>query len=118
MTPTTFLVCVTRDSAVALGVVTIAATWLAGPRVGLGVLAGGALAVGNLWWLASRIVSRTSGAGVAGWALTTVLRLAATGAAVLLVLATGLAHPVGLVLGLTILPFALIARGLATAREA
>jgi hypothetical protein len=45
------------------------------------------------------------------------LRLAAVTGVVGVVFASGVAHPVGVVAGLTVLPCALIARGLRSARE-
>jgi hypothetical protein len=105
------------DAAVALGVVALVVTVLGGAPAGIGVLAGGALGLGNLWWLARRAVA-ASETPVSRWSLGAVLRLAAVGGAVAVVLGTGAGHPLGVVVGLTVLPCVLIARGLAAAREA
>ena len=105
------------DAAVSLGVVALVVAALGGVPAGVGVLAGGALGLGNLWWLARRAVA-ASDIRVSLWSLGTVLRLAAIGGAVAVVLGTGAAHPLGVVVGLTVLPFVLIARGLASASEA
>jgi hypothetical protein len=119
MTATTFLTRVTIDGAVALSVLAALAAWLAGPSHGLGVLAGGVLALGNLWWIGRRTASLlAANAPGAPGPLGAVTRLAVMGAAVAVVLATGLAHPIGVVVGLTVLPFTVIARGLAAARQA
>jgi hypothetical protein len=55
---------------------------------------------------------------VSNWSLGSVLRLGGVAGAVAIVLTSGFAHPVGVVAGLTVLPFVLVARGLASAREA
>jgi hypothetical protein len=118
MTATTFLTRVTIDGAVVLSVLTVLAAWLAGPTHGGGVLAGGVLALGNFWWIGRRTVSllATDASGTRG-PLGAIARLAVMGVAVAIVLATGLAHPIGVVIGLTVLPLTVIARGLAAARQ-
>jgi hypothetical protein len=119
MTATTFVTRVTIDAGVGLAILACLAGWLAGPSVGIGVVAGGALALGNLWWLAGRVLAASVATpGAARWSVGAVIRLAVTGAALAIVLGTSLAHPLGIVAGLTVLPFALIARGLALGREA
>ena len=105
------------DAAVALGVVTLVVATLGGAPAGLGVLAGGGLALVNLWWLARRAVA-ASETSISLWSLGAVVRLAGVGGAVAVVLGTGVAHPLGVVVGLTVLPCVLIGRGLAVAREA
>ena len=82
----------TVDAAAVLGAIALGAAWVAGPGAGVGVLAGGAIAVGNLWWLSLRAVA--------------------------VVFASGLVHPLAVVAGLTVLPVVVIVRGLAVAREA
>ena len=119
MMATGFLRRVTLETAVAVALVALVAVWLAGARAGFGVVAGGALVVGNLWWLA----------GVAGsaarantrrsrWALAAAARLAVIAVACAVVFVSDLAHPVAVVIGLTVLPCALIVQGLRAAREA
>src|SRR5688572_7152545 len=107
MTPTGFLARVALESAVAVGVLAVGAAWLAGSSAGIGVLAGGGLAVANVWWLGRRAAALTTG-GIARWSLGAILRLAVVGLAVAIVLTSGVAHPVGVVVGLTVLPFALV----------
>src|SRR5881396_211836 len=86
---------VTAESAVIVVVLAVVAATLGGARVGLGVLAGGALAIASFWRLAGDAASVSS---------TTVL------------LVLDWAHPVALVFGLTILPCDLVAQGLRLAR--
>jgi hypothetical protein len=138
MTPSGFLRRVTADAAGLLAALAVVSSWIGGGQVGLGVLAGGALSVGNLWWLSRRVIRMAdleerpgapralpSVGGVWGVRLAAphqssigiALRLVAVTAIVAVVLASGLGHPVGVVAGLTVLPCALIARGLRSARE-
>jgi hypothetical protein len=51
------------------------------------------------------------------WVVTASLRMLAVTGAFGALLATGVIHPVALVIGVTALPCALVARGLYTARE-
>jgi hypothetical protein len=135
MTPSGFLRRVTVDAAGLLAALALVSSWIAGVDVGVGVLAGGALSVGNLWWLSRRVIrgadveecpgypgALPSVGGVWGARLAaphpgSLLRLAAVTGVVGVVFASGVAHPVGVVAGLTVLPCALIARGLRSARE-
>ena len=117
MTAIAFVKRASVETAVVLSALAVAASLIFGPAVGVGVVAGGALALVNLWWLARRVVAATE-APVSNWSLGSVLRLGGVAGAVAIVLTSGFAHPVGLVAGLTVLPFVLVARGLAAAREA
>lgn len=107
----------TIETAVMAGVLAVVAAGIGGPSAATGVLAGGALAVANLWWLSGKVVAASAGAST-GWPLGAMVRLAATGVAIAVVLGTGLAHPVAVVAGLSVLPCVLVVRGLAGAREA
>jgi hypothetical protein len=97
----------------------LAAAGVAGGIGGLtaatGVAAGGAVALVNFHWLA-RGARRALGAGRGGWfALAGVgLRYPGAFVALALVVATGWAHPLGVVAGLAILPPVLILQGLRT----
>ena len=104
------------ETAVVLSVLAGTAGFLFGPSAGLGILAGGSLALAILWSLARRAVAATE-APAPRWSLGAVLRLGGVAAAVALVLASGSAHPVAIVAGLTVLPIVLVARGLAAARS-
>ena len=110
-----FLRTVTLGTLVAVSLVALVAAWLAGASAGFGVVAGGAVVLGNFWWLAG-----VAGAAVRNrqtrWALGAMIRLTVIGAACALVLVSGLAHPVAVVIGLTVLPFTLIVQGLRVAR--
>lgn len=113
MSPEVLRSCVTRESALLAGALALAAGWMGGATAALGVLAGAAIAIVNFRWLTSRLTAVLVGeaAGrVAGLALG--LRLLGVGAACAGLLLSGAAHPVALVVGLTVLPCDLIARGL------
>ncbi|HYE93835.1 MAG TPA: ATP synthase subunit I [Terriglobales bacterium] len=111
---------VTIDAALLAAVTALAAGWLGGRAALLGVLAGGVLALGDFWWLSARI----DAAGAAGttpkvamWTASAGLRLAAVAVAVAGLFVTGWFHPVALVIGLSALPCALLARGLRVAGD-
>ena len=119
MTPARFLMRVTVDSTIAVLALAGPAAWLGGPAAGLGLLIGGGLGVGNLWWLAGGALALGGGASRGRrWSRAAAGRLAAVAAVLGLVLATGLAHPVALVMGLTVLPCALVTEGLRGAMRA
>lgn len=119
MTPTHFLTRVTLDSAIALLAMALAAAWLGGTAACLGLLSGGGLGLGNLWWLAGGALAVSRGDTSRGrWPLAAAARFAAFAVVAALVLLTGLAHPVALVVGLTVLPCALVAEGLRGAARA
>jgi len=118
MTPGELTTRVTVDTCAAVAALTALAAWFGGAPAGLGVLAGGALAVVNFRWLVARASAATAAgsASAAAWLVGAGLRFAACTAACVLLLATGWAHPVALVTGFTVLPCDLIARGLAASR--
>ena len=111
---------VTAETVVAVAALALPAAWLAGPSAAVGVLAAGVLTVGNFWWL-SRAASSAADPGsrpeVAGWVLGAGARFAVLFAAFAALCAGGYAHPVAVVVGLSVLPCALIAQGLRSARE-
>src|SRR6266403_1049250 len=96
---------VTLDTCVAVGVLAALGWWLAGARIGLGVLAGGAIAVVNFRWLVARaaIATATGSASAAAWVLGAGLRFTACAGACGILLAYGWAHPLALVAGFTVL---------------
>ncbi len=118
MTPSELTTRVTLDTCAAVGALAALGFWLLGAPVGLGVLAGGALAVVNFRWLVLRaaIVTATGGGSAAAWVLGAALRFIACAAACGVLLAYGWAHPLALVVGFTVLPCDVIARGLESAR--
>jgi hypothetical protein len=113
---------VTLETTIAVVVLALPAAWLGGASAGIGVLAAGLLTLGNFWWL-SRAASAAGASGaprrdLAGWIVAAGARFAVLFAAFAALCAGGYAHPVAVVVGLTVLPCALIARGLRAAREA
>ena len=113
---------VTTETAIAVAALAVPAAWLAGASGALGILAAGALTVLNFWWLSRAAASASDPAAprreVAGWVFGAGVRFAVLFAAFAALCAGGYAHPVAVVIGLTVLPCALIAQGLRSAREA
>lgn len=112
---------VTLETVVAVVALALPAAWLAGPSAAIGVLAAGVLTAGNFWWL-SRAASSAADPDaprteVAGWVLGAGARYAVLFAAFAALCAGGYAHPVAVVVGLSVLPCALIAQGLRSAGE-
>src|SRR5712691_3032221 len=106
---------VTAESAAI--VVGLAATLFGGARVGLGVFAGGALAVGSFWRLAGDAAGASAGTTASGrWLIASALRLGGLAVVTAGLLVLDWAHPAALVFGLTILPCDLVAQGLRLAR--
>ena len=113
---------VTTATAITVVAPAVPAAWLAGPTGAVGILAAGALTVGNFWGLARA----AAGAGdldapprdVAGWILGAGARFAVLFVAFAALRVGGYAHPVAVVVGLSVLPCAVIAQGLRSARQA
>jgi hypothetical protein len=104
---------VARDAVGVVAVLGLVSGLVGGVGVAAGVGAGGLLAIANFRWLAGRVVGvLVGGPAPVGWGLGFGLRLAALGCATAALLATGLVHPLGVIVGLTVLPGALILRGL------
>lgn len=117
MDPTDLTSRVARDACVLGAAVAAPAAWLGGLDGALGAAAGAGIAVGNFRWLAARVTTQANAsAGRALWVLSAMLRLAALAGAVALAILSGHAHPLGIVAGLSVLPIAVIARGLREAR--
>lgn len=124
MTPGELRGRVTLDTCAAVTALAAPGAWMGGIPGGLGVVAGGILAVVNFRWLVARASAATAPTAAAGtgnaaasaWLLGSGLRFGACLGACTLLLATGWAHPVALLVGLTVLPCDLIARGLTAAR--
>jgi hypothetical protein len=103
-------------SAVAISVLAALAGWFAGLRSALGFMAAGAITIANFLWL-TRGVAAAAGAGevgraLVGWGVAAIMRWTALLAATAVVLVTGSAHPVALVIGLTVLPVAVVVEAL------
>lgn len=93
-----------------------AAGWVGGASGAAGVAAGGGLALLNFRWLARGIAASGRGRRLRAWsALTSALRYAGTFAALALALSTGWADPLGVLVGLSVLPPVLIVQGLRSA---
>ena len=108
----------------------VLAGWIGGLTAAAGVCAGGAMAIVNFRWLSRRVLGGLGQAGtsadapggtqadsphgvpVAGWVLGFGVRFTVLAVAIGAVVASGWAHPVGLVIGFSLLPFTLIGRGL------
>jgi ATP synthase I subunit len=112
---------VTMATTIAVAALALPAAWLAGPSGAIGVLAAGVLTVGNFWWLSRAAAGAGDPAAprreVAGWMLGAGARYALLFVAFAALCAGGYAHPVAVVVGLGVLPCALIAQGLRSARE-
>jgi hypothetical protein len=112
---------VTIATAMLVVALAVPAAWLGGSSAAIGVLAAGALTVGNFWWLSRAAVGASDPASlrsdVGGWMLGAGVRYAVLFAAFAALCAGGYAHPVAVVVGLSALPCALIAQGLRSARE-
>jgi hypothetical protein len=118
---TEFRARVTLETAIVLAALAGPAAWLVGPSAAVGVLAAGGLAVGNFWWL-SRAATAAGAPGeappqVSGWVFAAGIRFLVLFAAFAALCAGGYAHPVAVVIGLTVLPCALIVQGLRNATE-
>lgn len=112
---------VTRTGGLAVTAVTAVAWWLGGAAVAAGVGAGGGIALLNFRWLARDVVRATAliaeGQGGAGRIGRVGLRQLVTFSALGLLVAQGWAHPVGVGVGLAVLPPVLLAEGLLDARR-
>ena len=113
---------VTMATAIIVAALALPAAWLGGTPGALGLLAAGALTVGNFWWLSRAATSAGDPAAprreVAGWIVGAGARFAVLFAAFTALCAGGYTHPVAVVVGLSVLPCAVIAQGLRSARQA
>ena len=106
---------VSRVLLVALGPVAVGGGLAAGWPGAVGSLAGGLISLGSFRWVASGVVRGSvpeTGGGLAMSALGVGARHLALFGAVAIALGTGVAHPLALVAGLSVLPPVLIALGL------
>lgn len=112
---------VTLETAIVVVALALPAAWFAGASAAVGVLAAGVLTVGNFWWLSRAASSAADPEAprpeVAGWILGAGTRYAVLFVAFAALCAGGYAHPVAVVVGLSVLPCALIFQGLRSARE-
>ena len=118
MTPGDLTSRVSRDACV-LGVALAGpAAYLGGLDGALGAAAGAGIALGNFRWLASRAQATGADGSPARslWSLAAGLRLAAVVAALGVVVASGHAHPLAIVAGVSVIPIAVVVHGLRGAR--
>src|SRR4029450_3695699 len=120
MTPSELRGRVTLDTCAAAALLAAPTAWIGGATVGLGLLAGGVLAILNFRWLVARppapppALSAPPAPGspaASVWLVGSGLRFGASLAACTLLLATGWAHPIALLVGFTLLSWQPIVRG-------
>jgi len=120
MTPNELTARVQTAGVVLAVAVAAGAIALGGVPAALGVLTGGMLALANFRWLASTALAAS---GVVAqdppraWLPWTALRFAMLTVAAAAVLLTGWAHPAAVLVGLTVVPCALVVAGLRGARD-
>jgi hypothetical protein len=115
---TRFRTRVTMDAGLLAIGLALAGGWFGGRTALLGVVAGTLLALVDFWWLSARADGVGENApSVTVWMGAAGLRLAGIAAAVALLFVTGAFHPLALVIGLAVMPCALVTRGLRMARE-
>ena len=112
---------VLRGGVAGLGALAPIGALVGGTDAGLGVLAGGILALGNLWLL-GRASERTLALFVGRrlhplWMVSVGLRHLAIFGALALLLASGRAHPLALIAGLSVLPPVLVIAAFRAARS-
>lgn len=119
MTPSELTARMTRRTCAASVALAVPAAWLAGAEGGVGVLAGGAMALAAFRWIAARVaaLASTASAERSLWIVGSGLRFTLLAALAAALLATGWAHPVALLAGVTLLPFGALALGWRAARE-
>lgn len=108
---------VTYQTAIAVLVAALAGGWLGGAPGALGVLTGGALGLVGFRLLASRVRRVVTGPVLtAPWLVLAALRFGAVSGVTALLFVGGWAHPVGWLVGYSVLPVALVLQGLRLAR--
>lgn len=121
MTPSELSVRVALASAALVVALAVPAAWAGGAAPAVGVLAGGGLTIANFVWLAWGTRALRAGSlgrrGFWMWAVATGARFAALLVAFGTLLASGWAHPVAVIAGLTVLPAMLIVHGWDTAHR-
>jgi hypothetical protein len=108
---------VSLTAGLATGALALLAAWFAGAAAASGVIAGGLVAIANLWWLSRRTDVHGGRRPALVWVAVSA-RLSAVALVVGALLVTGWAHPLGLVAGLSVLPPVLVVVGLRDARIA
>jgi ATP synthase I chain len=111
---------VTIESSAVCVALALAALAVWGLAAGAGVAAAGALTIANFRWLARGAAMAAGGSRerrLAVWMLSAAGRFTGLLAAFAALFASGWVHPVAVVAGLTVLPCAVVARGLYAARS-
>src|SRR5437867_13197721 len=105
MTPGELTTRVTLDTCAVVAALAAVAAWLGGAPMGVGVLAGGALAVVNFRWLVARASAATAAgnAAASAWLVGAGLRFTVCIVACALLLTTGWDNPIALVAGVPVL---------------
>ena len=107
---------VTHLTAIAVLLMSLAGAGLAGAPGAVGVLTGGALALVGFRVLAARVRAVGGPAPAGHWIVLAALRFAVVGGVAALLFVGGWAHPVGWLVGYSVLPAALVVQGLRGAR--
>jgi hypothetical protein len=119
MTASEFAARVTLDTFAGVATIAVAAAWLGGWSAGAGVVGGGLLAVANFRQLVGRVLAfSASRPRRAPWLIAAAARLVVLLSAAAALMLTGWIDPIGFVVGLAVLPCAVIVEGLVTARTA
>jgi len=112
---------VTWSGGLTVAAITAGAWWVAGAPAAAGVGGGGAIALLNFRWLARDVSRATALIGEGGITVGRIgrvgLRQVVTFGALGVLIAQGWAHPVGVGIGLAVLPPVLLAQGLLDARK-
>lgn len=109
---------VTLDTVAATAALALLGLGMGGVPAGVGIAAAGGLAAANFWWL-GRGVSGFASAGrraLAGWAVSAGARFLVLAGAFVALLGSGWADPLAVIVGLGVLPVALVVEGLRAAR--
>ena len=118
MTPTDFTARLTAGTSAATVVVALVAAWFGGRPAGIGVLAGGVLALVDFRWLVAQAAAMTAPSQARTvWLIGAGARFAVLLTSCAALLITGAAHPVALVLGLSVVPCQVVFQGLREARR-
>lgn len=118
MTPRDFTARVTVGTCIVTAALGFLAAWLGGMPAGVGVLAGGVLALVDFRWLTAQATATSPvGPPRVAWILGAGARFAILLTSCAGLLITAAVHPVALVLGFSVLPFQVIAHGLRAARR-
>src|SRR2546422_3322799 len=106
MTPSELTTRVTLDTCAVVAALAAVAAWLGGASAGLGVLAGGVLAVVNFRWLVARASAATAAgnAAASAWLVGAGMRIVAWTQLIGLSLATGREQPGATVAGIAMQP--------------